>query len=201
MNITKLREGGIEKRKNRAVLIDRDGTINIDVEYIHRIEDLRFEEEAIEGLRLLQGFPGYKLIIVTGQSGIGRGYYTEQDYHNFMEEMYRQFKLNGIVIDGEYFCPHHPEKGKGIYKVDCECRKPKIGMLEQAARDFNIDISQSWVVGDKTEDIEMGRVAKCRTVLVRTGKAGRDGNFEVTPSYTANSLLEAARYIVENSQR
>ncbi|MBI4159202.1 D-glycero-beta-D-manno-heptose 1,7-bisphosphate 7-phosphatase [Candidatus Woesearchaeota archaeon] len=186
---------------NRAIFLDRDGTINVDVEYVHNIEDLRFEEGAIEGLRLLQNLREYKLIIITGQSGIGRGYYTEDDYHRFMDEMYRQFRLNGIVIDGEYFCPHHPEKGKGIYRIDCECRKPKIGMLEQAAREFGIDLSKSWVIGDKTDDIEMGRIAGCRTVLVRTGKGGKDGNFSITPNYTADNLLDAARYIFENSQR
>ena len=192
MNITKLREGGIEKRKNRAVLIDRDGTINIDVEYIHRIEDLRFEEEAIEGLRLLQGFPGYKLIIVTGQSGIGRGYYTEQDYHNFMEEMYRQFKLNGIVIDGEYFCPHHPEKGKGIYKVDCECRKPKIGMFLKAARDFKINLSKSWMIGDGKIDIAAGKNANVKTIKIGSRMPK---SLKLEPNYYAKNLSEAVEII------
>src|SRR3989344_2368559 len=139
MNITKLREESIEKRKNRAVLIDRDGTINVDTGYTYKVEDLRFENNALKALRLLQT-PDYLLIIVTGQSGIGRGIYAEQDYRRFMEAMYAQFRLEGINIDGEYFCPHHPKAGIGKYKVDCECRKPKTGMLEQAARDFNIDL-------------------------------------------------------------
>lgn len=180
---------------NRAVLIDRDGTINVDIGYTYRIEDLRFEESVIEGLKLLM-FSGYKLIIVTGQSGIGRGMYTEQDYYKFMDAMYEQFRLEGINIDGNYFCPHHPKEGKGMYRIDCKCRKPKTGMLEEAARDFGIDLLQSWVIGDKTDDIEMGRRAGCRTILVKTGKSGKDGNFDVKPEYAANNLLDAAQYIL-----
>lgn len=182
---------------NRAVLIDRDGTINFDAGYTYRVEDLRFEKNALKGLRLLQT-SDYLLIIVTGQSGIGRGMYTEQDYHKFMKAMYEKFRIAGINIDGEYFCPHHPKEGIVKYKIDCECRKPKTGMLEHAAKDFGIDLSQSWVIGDKTDDIEMGRRAGCKTVLVRTGKGGKDGNFNINPDYTANDLLDAANHIIAN---
>ncbi|MBI2106970.1 HAD family hydrolase [Candidatus Woesearchaeota archaeon] len=182
---------------NKAIFLDKDGTITVDTGYTYKVEDLKFEDNALIALRLLQT-PEYLLIIVTGQSGIGRGMYTEQDYHKFMKAMYEKFRLEGINIDGEYFCPHHPKEGIGKYKIDCECRKPKIGMLEQAAREFNIDLSQSWVIGDKTDDIEMGRRAGCRTILVRAGKCGKDKNFDVKPDYTANDLLEAAAYVIAN---
>ena len=184
---------------HKAIFLDRDGTINVDTGYTYKIEDLKFEEGAVEGLKLLQG-SGFKLIIVTGQSGIGRGYYTEEYYHRFMQHMRSELRRKGVNIERDYFCPHHPEKGKGKYRVDCECRKPKIRMLKMAASDFGLDLSRCWVVGDKTDDIEMGRRANCRTVLVRTGKGGKDGNFKVTPEYTADNLLDAARYIISNSK-
>ena len=179
---------------NKAIFFDRDGTINVDKEYIHRVEDFEFERRAIEGLKILQNL-GCQLIIVTGQSGIGRGYYSEEDYHKFMDYMYSQLRRHNIIINGEYFCPHHPEKGIGEYKVDCDCRKPKTGMLEQAVKEFDIDLKESWVIGDKTDDIEMGRRAGCKTILVNTGKAGKDGNYSVTPDYEADNLEGAAKII------
>lgn len=177
----------------KAIFLDRDGTITKDTGYTHKVEDLEFEETVIGALKLVRN-SNYKLIIVTGQSGIGKGKYTEEDYHNFMKEMYSHLKQEGITFDGEYFCPHHPTEGIGDYKVDCDCRKPKIGMIEQAVQDNKIDLSQSWVIGDKTDDIKMGESAGCRTVLVKTGKKGKDGRFEIKPDYIANNLLEAVKY-------
>jgi len=182
-------------KMNKAIFLDRDGTINVDTGYTYKVEDLKFEQGAIEALQLLQT-SDYKLIIVTGQSGIGRGRYSEGDYHRFMKHMYSQLALHGISINGDYFCPHHPSEGIGKYKIDCECRKPGIGMLEQAVSDHQIDLSQSWVVGDKTDDIKMGENAVCKTVLVRTGKAGKDGNFEIAPTHTSKNLLEAIKHIL-----
>ncbi len=179
---------------DKAIFLDRDGTINVDKGYVYKVEDLEFVEKAVEGLKLLQKSE-YQLIIITGQSGIGRGKYLEEDYHKFMDHMYLQLVRHNILIDGEYFCPHHPENGIGEYKVDCECRKPKIGMLEKAAREFDIDLNESWVIGDKTDDIEMGRRAGCRTILVKTGKAGEDGNYDAKSDYVARDLLEVAEII------
>jgi len=182
-------------KMNKALLLDRDGTINVDTGYTHKLEDLKFEDRAIEALKLAQR-SSYKLIIVTGQSGIARGIYTERDYHRFMEDMYTELVQHGIKIDGEYFCPHHPEEGIGDYRVDCDCRKPKTGLLKKAVKDHKINLSQSWVIGDKTDDIEMGRRAGCKTLLVRTGKAGKDRHFKVTPTHIAKNLLEGVEYIL-----
>jgi len=179
---------------NKAIFLDRDGTINVDKEYIYKVEDFEFEEGAVKGLKILQSL-GYQLIIITGQSGIGRGYYSEEDYHKFMDHMHLQLARHNLLIDGEYFCSHHPEKGIGKYKIDCNCRKPKTGMLEQAVKDFDIDLKESWVIGDKTDDIEMGRIASCKTILVKTGKAGKDGNYKVSPDYIVNNLEESAKII------
>src|SRR3989344_2891245 len=140
----------------KAVFLDRDGTINIDTGYTYKVEDLRLEQKAIQGLKIMQNL-GYLLVIVTGQSGIGRGFYTEQDYQRFMEKLSSMLEENGIKIVRDYFCPHHPTEGIGKYKLDCQCRKPKPRLLEKAAKELKIDLSESWVIGDKTDDIEMGR--------------------------------------------
>ena len=182
---------------DKAVFLDRDVTINVDTGFTHKIH--QFEKGAIQGLQLLQN-SYYKLIIVTGQSGIGRGYYTEDDYFKFMQHMYLQLEKYDVKIDRDYFCPHHQEKAIGKYKVNCNCRKPKIGMLEQAAQDFDIDLPKSWVIGDKTDDIEMGIRACCKIILVKTGKAGQDKHFFVKPNYIAENLLEAAQIIQSNTQ-
>ena len=184
---------------NKAIFLDRDGTINVDKDYVYKVVDFEFEKGAVKGLKILQTL-GYQLIIVTGQSGIGRGYYSEEDYHKFMDNLHLQLARHNIIIDGEYFCPHHPEKGIGKYKFDCKCRKPKTGMLEQAVKDFDIKLSLSWVIGDKTDDIEMGRRAGCKTILVKTGKAGKDGNYNVKPNYVTENLEEAAK-IIQNETK
>ena len=184
---------------NKAVFLDRDGTINVDVGYAHKLEELKIISGVIEGLKELQELD-YKLIIVTNQAGIGRGYYTKEDYHDFQLKLRQELNKQGIFITEEYFCPHHPEKGIGEYKKNCNCRKPKTGMLEQASNDFNIDLTQSWLIGDKPGDIQAGNSAGCKTILVKTGKAGEDRHFSIAPTFTAYNLLEAADYIIKEDE-
>ena len=112
----------------KVIFLDRDGTINVEKSYLHKWEDFEFEKNAIEGLKELKDL-GYEFIVVTNQSGIGRGYYTEEDLINLNNEMTKKLKEFGINILECFYCPHHPEKGIGKYKVDCSCRKPKPGML------------------------------------------------------------------------
>lgn len=184
---------------NRAIFLDRDGTINEDTEYLYKIEDCRFIPGALEAIALLAK-TDYKIIIITGQSGIGRGYYTEEDYFILMEYMATKISEAGGRIDASYFCPHHPEKAIGKYKIDCNCRKPKISLVEQAKTEFDLDLNKCWMIGDKTDDIKAGENAGCKTILVLTGKAGKDNHYEIKPSYTAKSLLVAAEQIIENEQ-
>ncbi|MGL5906481.1 MAG: D-glycero-beta-D-manno-heptose 1,7-bisphosphate 7-phosphatase, partial [Shewanella sp.] len=114
---------------------------------------------------------GYKLVVVTNQSGIARGLYSEEQFHSLTEWMDWNFADKGVELDGIYYCPHHPEKGVGDYKVDCDCRKPKPGMLNDAAKFLKIDLSQSVMVGDKAEDMQAAKAAGVPTrILVRTGK-------------------------------
>ena len=184
-----------------AIFLDRDGTINVDKGYTYRPEDLAFEEGAIEGLKVLASLP-YLLVVTTGQSGIGRGYYTEEQFHTFMAAMQDALRTYGVVFDAVYFCPHHPEKALGEYRLDCSCRKPKTGMIDQAVADFSrrgiaIDLKNSFVIGDKTDDGKMGNLAGCRSILVRcpSGKQGQDSNHLCTWAYEADTLLDAALWI------
>ncbi len=191
--------------RQSAIFLDRDGTITVDIPggYTYKIEDLKFEEGAIEGLRMLKD---YLLIITTGQSGIGRGLYSDEQYHLFSEAMLKVLKQEGISIAATYYCSHHPEKGLGEYRVHGMCREAKTGMIEQAVREFqdrgiDIELSSSFVIGDKTDDGLMGNRAGCRSILVRcpSGKKGEDGHYICHWDYTANNLQDAAQWILEGS--
>ena len=154
---------------NKAIFLDRDGTINIDHGYVHQIDDFEFIEGSINALKKLKEM-GYLLVLVTNQSGIARGYFTEAQFLQLTEWMDWSLAEQGVDFDGIYYCPHHPD-GKGEFKEDCPCRKPKPGMLLDAMKALNIDPQQSIMVGDKIEDIKAGINAKVKiNVLVRTGK-------------------------------
>ncbi len=158
----------------KAIFLDRDGTINIDHGYVHTIDDFQFIEGVGNALKKLQD-KGYLLVLVTNQSGIARGYFSEAQFHQLTEWM--DWSLDedyGVVLDGIYYCPHHPE-GQGEYREECDCRKPKAGMFLQAIKDLDIDPAQSVMVGDKLEDLLAAENAGVKTkILVRTGKAVTD---------------------------
>jgi len=183
--------------KNKAVFLDRDGTINVDKGYTFKKEDLELIPRVVEGLKLLQE-GGYKIIITTNQSGIARGYFTEEDYFAFREEMHKRLEEQGVSISAEYFCPHHSEKGIGKYKVDCNCRKPKTGMLEEAARDFNLNLKDCWIMGDHESDIQVGKNAECKTIHILTGHVTipiKEADF------IARDMIEAAHYIIKTNKK
>ena len=171
----------------KAVFLDRDGTINEDHGYVYKPEDFTFLPHAITGMKKMQEL-GYLLIIVTNQSGIGRGYYSEQDFMKLQKHMLSLLSKKGITITKTYHCPHGPEAG-------CGCRKPKPLMIRQAEKRFTIDLTKSFAIGDKTADIMTGKNASCTTILVRTGKAGKDGKYDIQPDFTAKDLDEAAAII------
>ena len=156
---------------NKAIFLDRDGTINVDHGYVHKIDDFQFIEGVGKALKQLQD-KGYLLVLVTNQSGIARGYFSEAQFHQLTEWM--DWSLDedyGVVLDGIYYCPHHPEAKLEEFKQDCDCRKPKPGMLLQAIEELKIDPSRSIMIGDKVDDLLAGKGAKINTnILVRTGK-------------------------------
>lgn len=151
----------------RAVFLDRDGTINEEKEYLYRIEDFMFVPGAPEAIRLLNE-AGFVVVVVTNQSGVARGYYTEEDVEALHRHIDRELARHGAHVDAWLYCPHHPS-GNGRYALACSCRKPLPGMLREAARGLGIDLGRSLMIGDKLIDIESGRAAGCRSILVRSG--------------------------------
>ncbi len=155
----------------RAAFIDRDGVINEERNYVSQIEDFHLIPGAVEGLAQLSD-AGFSLVVITNQSGIGRGLYSEADFDYLTEHMRHELARQGIEIAGVYYCPHHPKAGLGHYRVECNCRKPQPGMLLDAARELGLSLADSVLVGDKTSDIEAGRRAGLRRcVLVESGHA------------------------------
>ena len=156
----------------KVIFLDRDGTINVEKDYIYKSEDLIFEEGTIEALKTFKNL-GYILIVVSNQSGIARGYFTEEDLNIFNNNMNEILKKNGVEITEFYCCPHHPD-GIGEYKKVCECRKPNNKMIEDAIKKYNIDREKSYMIGDKTSDIGAGLKSNLKTVLVKTGYGLKD---------------------------
>ena len=156
----------------KAIFLDRDGTINVEKDYIYKSEDLVFEEGTIEALETFKNL-GYILIVISNQSGIARGYFTEEDLNIFNNNMNEILKKNRVEITEFYCCPHHPD-GTGEYKKVCECRKPNNKMIEDAIKKYNIDREKSYMIGDKTSDIGAGLKSNLKTVLVKTGYGLKD---------------------------
>ena len=169
-----------------AIFLDRDGTLVEEVNYLHQPEDMRLFPNTGTALQRLKN-AGYLLVVVTNQSGIGRGIYGEDDMHRVHEALQEQV---GGLIDGFYHCPHLPCDG-------CECRKPGLKMIRDAVRDLEIDLDGSWMVGDKKIDVETGRAASLQTALVLTGygRSHRD-SLEGPPDVTADDLGDAAAEIL-----
>lgn len=183
---------------NRGVFLDRDGTINAEVNYLSRPEQLQLLDGAAEAIASLNQ-AGFKVVIVTNQAGVARGYFSEavvQTIHEALRKM-----LGAAQVDAIYYCPHHPTAGAGVYKTECHCRKPKPGMLEQAARELNIDLRRSFAAGDKISDLAAGRAVGCRNILVRTGYGMESekefANYSWQPEFVADNLLKAARWILQ----
>ncbi|MEJ6475711.1 D-glycero-beta-D-manno-heptose 1,7-bisphosphate 7-phosphatase [Pseudoalteromonas piscicida] len=156
---------------HKAIFLDRDGVVNKDHAYVHKVADFEFIDGVFDACkRFVQA--GYKIVVVTNQSGIGRGYYNEAQFHQLSDWMCAQFMAQGIEVTGVYFCPHHPEKAEAPYNIDCDCRKPEPGMLLQAIAEHNLDPAQSIMVGDKISDIQAARAAGLATaVLVESGQS------------------------------
>jgi D-glycero-D-manno-heptose 1,7-bisphosphate phosphatase len=177
----------IKNKGQKTVFIDRDGTLIEEVNFLHRIEDLRYFSFTDEAVKLLKEH-GFLTIVVTNQSGIGRGIYTEDDMHAIHEQIQTDLTEK---LDGFYFCPHLPDEG-------CTCRKPNLGMIEAAMRDFEIDLESSWIIGDKVLDAETGFNAKIKTALVLTGYGSKDvEKLERKPDIIAENLLEAVEGIIK----
>ena len=178
----------------QAVFLDRDGTINVEKEYLYRVEDFEFTTGAVQGIKLLND-AGYFVVVVTNQSGVARGYYDEADVERLHQHIDELLKSAGAHVDAWYYCPHHTS-GNQPYNQDCLCRKPLPGMLVKAASDHAIDLDHSWMVGDKIADIQAGLAAGCKPVLVLTGYGLSDRLELPSDVPCCSDLLAAARLIV-----
>lgn len=153
---------------HRAVFLDRDGTVNVEKEYLFRPEEFEFLPGAPEAIAALRN-AGFKVIVVSNQSGVARGLFDPEAVdllHDHIQKLLLPFQTQ---IDRFYFCPHHPTEGVGSYRIECDCRKGQPGMLLQASRELEIDLSRSYMVGDKASDVEAGTRAGCHPLLVMTG--------------------------------
>ena len=175
-----------------AVFLDRDGTINEEVEYLSDPGDLRLIAGAAGAIRLLN-VAGMPAVVVSNQAGVGRGYFSEESVRAVNEELAKRLAAKGARLDAIYYCPHHPDEG-------CACRKPEPGMLLQAAREQGLDLQRSYMVGDKVSDLDAGRRAGCRTVLVLTGYGAeaREAyeSSDTQPDHVSEDLLDAVKWIL-----
>ncbi len=188
------------RNKQRAIFLDRDGTVNKKNGLIYREEQFELEDKAAEAIRRINQ-SGCLAIVVTNQPVVARGLCGMEDVERIHRKMETLLGREGAYLDAVRFCPHHPDKGypeeNPAYKIPCHCRKPDTGMLEECAEQFNIDLRGSWMVGDTTVDIQTGKNARTHTALVLTGDEGRDGKFDVEPDLTGKDLLETIEKILE----
>ena len=186
----------------RARIYDRDGTLIEEVPFLTRPEQLKLIPGTAEALRLLRG-AGYRIAVVTNQPVIARGDCTVEQLQHIHDCLEMALRRDGAFIDRIYYCPHHPDKGfKGErpeLKIDCECRKPGKGMVRQAVRELNLDLLGSWLIGDRTGDIQTARNCGVRAVLLRTGSGGRDQRYKAVPDFVFDDLLAAARFIANQN--
>ena len=181
-----------------AVFLDRDGTLLEEAGYLDRLERLVFFPFAIDAVRLLNR-AGFAVVIITNQSGVGRGMYEESFVLQAHEEIDRRVMLGGARIDGYYYCPHHPAAEIERYRADCDCRKPAPGMLRHAASELSLDLPRSFTVGDKWTDVQVGEAAGARGILVRTGygrSSERTPRAGLTPAAIADDVIAAAAWIL-----
>lgn len=185
---------------NKTVFLDRDGTINIEKNYLFKTEDFEFIKGSERAIKLLNDH-GYKVIVITNQAGVARGFYSEKEVNKLHKYINQKLEQAGAHIDGFYYCPHHPVAGIGFYKRICNCRKPNTGLFEKAAQDFDVDVEHSYMIGDNIADIQGGNNFGVKTILVSTGygKKLRDEGGVKYDYYTAN-LLSAVEYILERDR-
>ncbi len=184
--------------KRPALFVDRDGTINEEVDFLTNPDHLHILPGSVEALRTAMQM-GFRIVVMTNQSGVARGFLSERRLLEIHAALTQRMKLEGVVIDAIYYCPHHPDLGIPPYRVDCDCRKPKPGMIERGARELGIDLRTSFVIGDRMIDIQAGNALGIPSILVLTGygeaeiELCRSNNVPV--AHVAPDLREAVEHI------
>lgn len=189
------------KNKQRAIFLDRDGTMNVSKGFISKADDLELIPGTIDAIKAINK-SGALAIVITNQPVIARGECSFEELHNIHNKLKTLLGEKGAFVDDIFYCPHHPDKGFDgevpELKFDCECRKPKTGMIEEAVKKYNINLSKSYMVGDSTMDLETARNAGIKSVLVNTGFAGNDGKYDRSCDIEADNLFDAVEKIIKD---
>jgi D,D-heptose 1,7-bisphosphate phosphatase len=187
----------------RAVFLDRDGTLNVDKDCLRSADELELLPGVAGAVHELN-HNGWRTVVVTNQPVIAKGFCDEAELQRIHNKLETLLGREHAFLDRIYFCPHHPEKGfageRPELKMDCDCRKPRTGMIKKAVAELNIDLSQSWFIGDTTTDLQTAKNAGLKSILVRTGAGGRDGKFSASPDFTADNLLDAVRLLLAQTR-
>ncbi len=184
----------------RAVFLDRDGTIIEDVGYLNECSKIKFLPRVSEAIKLLNE-NGFKVMVTTNQSGVARGFFAEETVREINRYIQESLAKQGALIDKTYYCPHHIEGIIEEYRKECYCRKPNPGMIEEAAGEFGIDLKNSFVIGDKISDIEAGYNVGCKTILLADKRRPDGGEIASMPDHVAPDLYEAVKWLVEFSHQ
>ncbi|HEY8410057.1 MAG TPA: HAD family hydrolase [Pyrinomonadaceae bacterium] len=191
--------------KRPALFMDRDGTISEEVGYVNHPARFRLFPYTAAAIKLLNE-NGWLAIVVTNQAGVARGYFSEDVIIQIHEQMQRDLQNASAKLDAIYYCAHHPSVGEPPYRLDCDCRKPRTGLIDRAAADFQIDLGRSWMVGDRYGDVELARNAGLHSAFVLSGYGRGEweyqrGSWQIEPELVAEDLLEAVKTIVERDAR
>jgi D-glycero-D-manno-heptose 1,7-bisphosphate phosphatase len=191
--------------KRRAVFIDRDGTISEEVGYVNHPSRYHVFPYSAEAVRLLNG-ADYLAVLVTNQAGVARGYFAEEMVGVVHNILTHELGQGGARLDAIYYCPHHPSVGELPYRLDCECRKPRPGLIRRAVEEFDIDAAQSWIIGDRHSDIELARNAGVRSAFVLSGYGRGEwehqrSSWQLEPDIIADDLLIAVKMILAEGER
>ena len=191
--------------KRRAVFIDRDGTISEEVGYVNHPTRYRVFPYAAAAVRLLNE-AGVLAVLVTNQAGVARGYFAEELIETVHNLLRQELERDGARLDAIYYCPHHPSVGAPPYRLDCDCRKPRPGLLRRAARDLDLDMAASWMIGDRYGDVELARNAGVRAAFVLSGYGRGEWEYQRAawqhePDLIADDLLAAVQEIIRRDER
>ncbi|WP_456440986.1 D-glycero-alpha-D-manno-heptose-1,7-bisphosphate 7-phosphatase [Caldithrix abyssi] len=185
---------------DKTVFLDRDGTIIEEMGYINHFSRIRPLPEAVEAIKLFKK-AGFKVVVVTNQAGVARGYFSEEELVQMNKHMLQEFEKKGAKIDALFYCPHHPEGKVEKYRLKCNCRKPNTGMIDKAVEELGVSLKEAWVIGDRASDLELAKNSGIRGVLVLSGYGTGDyvqsrGGILSKPYAIFNDVLQAAQTIV-----
>ena len=187
-------------KKDSAIFLDRDGTINEEVGYLDSLEKLKIYPNSPQAIRLINE-SGMKAVVITNQSGVARGYFNENFVRTVHLRINEILQRKGAYIDRFYYCPHHPTEGRETYLRSCNCRKPNPGMLIKASEELNVDLSSSYMVGDMVKDIELANRVGSRGILVKTGYGEYVMSSDIKPAYIARDILDAVTWIMKDREK